>query len=73
MSVSIVRLRDVRTGDAFQFLHESDTTTYEHRGNGWYQIYGRTETGGPWHASTESRVIVEDAVHDPSQTLSCFV
>ena len=45
---------------------------YEHRGNGWHQLYGRTETGGPWHMATDTMVDV-DPPADPSQVLSCFV
>lgn len=66
-----VRMRTLAYQQAFMF--EGDDTVYEYRGNGWYQIYGKTETGGPWHESEDRWVFTEDDVKHPSQTLSCFV
>ena len=68
-----VRLRDVAYGEAFVFADLNHV--FEHRGNGWHQLYGKTETGGPWHADPEQLVTVEryDGPIHPSQTLSCFI
>lgn len=40
------------------FMFDNSTTIFEHRGNGWYQTYGQTETGGPWVADGETIVTV---------------
>jgi hypothetical protein len=68
-----MRLADVPAGGAFMFRDARFTAVYEHRGNGWHQVWAKSETGGPWHCDPETRVIVEDTRHHPSQTLSCFV
>jgi hypothetical protein len=64
------KLQNVPVGDAFMF--PQSTLVFEHRGNGWHQIYRETETGGPWHAPAETDVDYEPAVQHP-QNVSCFV
>ena len=48
-------LRDLPVGAAFQF--ETYGVVFEYRGNGWYQIYGRSETGGPWHEENAECIV----------------
>lgn len=67
-----VKLEAVPVGESFMFTG-SDHTVYEHRGNGWHQVFGQSETGGPWHSDASTLVIVEEEIAHPSQQLSCFV
>ena len=48
-----IPLKDVPVGEPFMFVDRP--AVYEHRGNGWYAVYGRSYTGGPWH---EDRTVV---------------
>lgn len=68
----LVPLRSVPDGVAFMFVNRD--IVYESRGNGWYQVYGKSYNGGPWHDDGENPdVAVEEDIPDPSQTLSAFV
>lgn len=56
------------------FMLPNSPNVFEHRGNGWNQVYNQTKTGGPWHLDQQTAVDVEesDPPH-PSQTLSAFI
>ena len=66
-----IQLKDVPLMGAFMI--PGLDLVYEHRGNGWYQIYGKSYTGGPWHMSQECYVDYEPPVEHPSQQISCYV
>jgi hypothetical protein len=52
------KLRDVPTNHVFRFP-ASPAEQYEHRGNGWFQVFRKSYTGGPWHADPEQDVFAE--------------
>jgi len=54
------RLREVPYGESFTF--PGNDKTYESRGSGWFQVYGKSETGGPWHVDGDTLVNVAERV-----------
>ncbi len=71
MAIERVRLGDVPVGHSF--AADGHENILEHRGQGWYGVYGQSYNGGPWHMSVDTIVSVERQEPHPSQRLSSYV
>ena len=65
----LVPLRSVPYGEPFMFAHRP--AVYESRGNGWCQLCGQTETGGPWHEDGETLVALVGVAVGSDHEMSC--